>query len=75
MYYLNEFFFRLCHCYVKLGDSLEAKRACSDAIKINNEPRLYCDRAEANLAEDMFDEVRLDKMSFRWLKFVIYIYP
>ncbi|XP_023330976.1 dnaJ homolog subfamily C member 3 [Eurytemora carolleeae] len=47
---------RLCHCYVKLGDSLEAKRACSDAIKINNEPRLYCDRAEANLAEDMFDE-------------------
>ena len=36
---------------------MESRKACSDAIKIDDEPRLYCDRAEAYLLEDMFDEV------------------
>ena len=38
---------------------MDAENACSEAIKIQDEPRLYCDRAEAYMAEDMFDEVSL----------------
>jgi len=47
---------RLCHCSGKAGNTVEARKACSDAIKIDDEPRLYCDRADAFLQEDMFDE-------------------
>ena len=39
---------------------MESRKSCSDAIKIDDEPRLYCDRAEAYLLEDMFDEVSFD---------------
>ena len=48
---------RLCHCQKEAGRSVESRKACSEAIKIDDEPRLYCDRAEAFLLEDMFDEV------------------
>ena len=49
---------------------MDAKNACSEAIKIQDEPRLYCDRAEAYMAEDMFDEVSLKtKTAFRFLVF------
>ena len=51
------FLFRLCHCQKEAGNAAESRKACSDAIKIDDEPRLYCDRAEAYLLEDMFDEV------------------
>lgn len=47
---------RLCTCQLKSGDTLESKKACSEALRINDEPRLYCDRADAYIAEDMFDE-------------------
>jgi len=47
---------RLCQCETKQGNTIEGRKACSDAIKIEDEPRLYCDRADAYLAEDMFDE-------------------
>jgi len=47
---------RLCFCHLKEGNTIESRKECSDALKINDEPRLYCDRAEAYLAEDMFDE-------------------
>ena len=53
-------FDKLCHCSLKGGlDSAEARKNCDSAIKISEEPRLLCDRAEAYLSEDMFDEVRL----------------
>ncbi len=49
---------RLCHCQLKGGDATEARRACSEALKARpEEPRILCDRAEAYLAEDMYDEV------------------
>ena len=51
---------RLCHCQKELGNAVESRKSCSDAIKIDDEPRLYCDRAEAYLLEDMFDEVSFD---------------
>merc|ERR1711971_353184 len=51
---------RLCHYQKELGNAAESRKACSDAIKIEDEPRLYCDRAEAYLLEDMFDEALKD---------------
>ncbi len=49
---------RLCHCQLKGGDAAEARKACSEALATRpDEPRILCDRAEAYLAEDMFDEV------------------
>jgi len=51
---------RLCHCQKEAGNTVESRKACSDAIKIEDEPRLYCDRAEAYLLEDMFDEALKD---------------
>ena len=49
---------RLCHCQKEAGRSSESRKACGEALRIQDEPRLYCDRAEAYLQEDMFDEVR-----------------
>jgi DnaJ family protein C protein 3 len=54
-------FDRLCHCNLKGGEAAEARKACTDAIDIQEEPRIYCDRAEAYLAEDMLDEVTRPK--------------
>jgi len=51
---------RLCHCQKEAGNAVESRKACSDAIKIEDEPRLYCDRAEAYLLEDMFEEAMKD---------------
>lgn len=49
----------LCRCHLKSGESTEAVKQCSEAIRIrgDEEPRLYCDRAEAYLDDDMYDEV------------------
>ena len=38
------------------GDTSGSKKSCTEAIRIDDQPRLYCERAEAYLAEDMFDE-------------------
>lgn len=52
---------RLCHCITKGGGDLpEARKSCSEAIKSQQEPRLYCDRAETYLDEDMYDEAVSD---------------
>lgn len=56
-------FDRLCQCHLKSGNTLESKKGCSEALRINDEPRLYCDRAEAYLAEDMYDEAVNDYRS------------
>ena len=51
-------FDKLCHCTLKGGmDAAEARKGCDKAIKIQEEPRLLCDRAETYLSEDLFDEV------------------
>lgn len=47
---------RLCHCQLQAGQTAEARQACSKALEIEEEPRIYCDRAEAYLAEDMYDD-------------------
>merc|ERR1711913_182778 len=35
---------RLCHCQKEAGNSAESRKACGEALKIEDEPRLYCDR-------------------------------
>jgi len=47
---------KLCQCQMMTGDTLGSKKSCTEAIRIDDQPRLYCERAEAYLAEDMFDE-------------------
>ena len=53
----KECYVRLCHCQKEAGRPGESRKACTEALKIEDEPRLYCDRAESYLLEDMFDEV------------------
>ena len=45
---------------MEAGRAAESRKACSEALKIKDEPRLYCDRAEAYLLEDMYDEALID---------------
>jgi len=47
---------RMCQCQKMTGDTNASKKSCSEAIKIDDQPRLYCERAEAYLAEDMYEE-------------------
>ena len=38
---------KLCHCQLKGGeDTATTKKSCDDAIRIREEPRILCDRAE-----------------------------
>jgi len=53
-------FDRICQCELKNGNTVDSRKACSEAIRINDEARLYCDRAEAYLADDMFTEAVTD---------------
>merc|ERR1719268_260098 len=47
-------------CQMMTGDTGGSKKSCTEAIRIDDQPRLYCERAEAYLAEDMFDEAISD---------------
>jgi len=47
---------KLCQCSMMTGDTAGSRKACTEAIRVEDLPRLYCERAEAYLAEDMYDE-------------------
>ncbi|XP_066930725.1 dnaJ homolog subfamily C member 3-like [Clytia hemisphaerica] len=52
---------KLCTSQYKLGDSKEAIKACTEAIELSPQSaHVYCDRAEAYLLEDNFDEALKD---------------
>ena len=41
-----------CHCQLQGGvESTEVIKSCDQALRIREEPRILCDRAEAQLAE------------------------
>lgn len=46
---------KLCQCQVHIQPS-EALTFCKKALDIKEEARLYCDMAEAHIADEMFDE-------------------
>ena len=50
---------KLCHCQLNSGlhDSSEVRKSCDEALKILEEPRIFCDRADAYLNDEMYDEV------------------
>lgn len=50
----------LCACHSKNEDSNEAIGICTEALQYNDDPNLYCDRAEAYLQTDMYDDAIRD---------------
>ena len=52
---------KLCTCHLKNGDPSKSIEACSKALKISEEPRLYCDRADAYIADEMYSEGKEQK--------------
>ncbi|KAJ6633044.1 DnaJ like subfamily C member 3 [Pseudolycoriella hygida] len=50
----------LCTCYRKDEEYTKAISKCGDAIKLHNDPSVLCDRAEAYLETEMFDDAIKD---------------
>lgn len=46
----------LCKCYTGNSEPSQAIKNCHEALKIRKEAAVYCDRAEAYLAAEMFDD-------------------
>lgn len=53
----------LCTCYMKDEQTTHAIAACKSALEISQDPNVYCDRAEAYLQTDMFDDAIRDYKS------------
>ncbi|CAG9862864.1 unnamed protein product [Phyllotreta striolata] len=53
----------LCSCYSLDEQSSEAITACSEALTYNEDPNVYCDRAEAYLNSEMYDDAIRDYKS------------
>lgn len=51
-------FDKLCQCNTHVSPT-EAVTFCQKALNIKEEPRLYCEMADANIANEMFDEGEL----------------
>jgi len=49
---------KLCHCKLNSGvyDASEVRESCTEALKILEEPRIFCDRADAYLNDELYDE-------------------
>lgn len=46
----------LCRCTVKNEDFTDAIKHCREALEIYNDPQVLCDRAEAYLGTEMYDD-------------------
>jgi len=53
---------KLCHCQLNSNayDMSEVRKACTEALKILEEPRIFCDRADAYLNDELYDEAVTD---------------
>lgn len=47
---------KLCHCYLHTDQLSLSLENCREALKINKDPRVYCDRAEAYINSEMYDD-------------------
>lgn len=49
---------KLCHCKLSSNqyDATEVRKSCTEALKILEEPRIFCDRADAYLNDELYDE-------------------
>lgn len=50
----------LCTCYTKDEQTSEALQACTAALEINQDPSVYCDRADAYIQSELFDDAIRD---------------
>ncbi|KAK3915928.1 DnaJ-like protein subfamily C member 3 [Frankliniella fusca] len=53
-------FDKLCQCYQKDDQISESLRSCQEALDIQMDPRILCDRAEVYITSSMFDEAIRD---------------
>lgn len=53
----------LCAAYTKNEENSEAITLCTEALEYNDDPNIYCDRAEAYLQSDMYDDAIRDYKS------------
>lgn len=51
---------KLCTCYLRAGNPGPSIDACTDALNINRDPEVLCDRAEAYTENEMYDEALKD---------------
>lgn len=51
---------KLCHCYLHDDQPALAIASCGKALGIVESPDTYCDRAEAHISQDMYDEAIRD---------------
>jgi len=49
---------KLCHCKLNSNqyDASEVRESCTEALKILEEPRIFCDRADAYLNDELYEE-------------------
>ena len=50
----------LCHCFTKDEEFAKALKYCTEAIEILKDPNVLCDRAEAHLGAEMYDDAIRD---------------
>ncbi|XP_076247266.1 dnaJ homolog subfamily C member P58IPK [Calliopsis andreniformis] len=50
----------LCKCYTETSEPSLAIKNCQEAVSIRKEPGVFCDKAEAYLAAEMFDDAIRD---------------
>ncbi|KAL1132326.1 hypothetical protein AAG570_010282 [Ranatra chinensis] len=51
---------RLCRCYLHLDEITQSLNACEEALRINKSPDVLCDRAEAYINSEMYDDAIRD---------------
>ncbi|XP_046670513.1 dnaJ homolog subfamily C member 3 [Homalodisca vitripennis] len=51
---------KLCHCYLQSDQITSSLQYCGAALAIHKDPAVLCDRAEAYIASDMFDDAIRD---------------
>ncbi|KAL0281676.1 UNVERIFIED_CONTAM: hypothetical protein PYX00_002589 [Menopon gallinae] len=51
---------KLCHCYLHENQLSLSIANCNEALEIVKKPSVYCDRAEAYMNNDMFDDAIQD---------------
>nr|CAD7260022.1 unnamed protein product [Timema shepardi]CAD7571624.1 unnamed protein product [Timema californicum] len=51
---------KLCHCFLHDDQLPLSLESCNLALELNKDPRVYCDRAEAYILTEMFDDAIRD---------------
>ncbi|KAJ8891715.1 hypothetical protein PR048_004244 [Dryococelus australis] len=51
---------KLCHCYLHDNQLSHAVQSCSEALQLSREPDVFCDRADAYINSDQFDDAIKD---------------